>query len=77
MYEEAPKNPPLQKTMEEKISLRAKSNLGTSAKTRRCQTHQVSLHSTASFGWINWEMQGLTCSSMVLLTMWTRIWWNA
>ena len=45
-------------------NLEAKSNLKTSVKTRRCQTHllQVGLWNKISFEWINWEIQSSDCS---------------
>ena len=53
----------------------AESNLGTSVKTRRCQTHllQVGLQNKASNGWINLEIQGSTRSSRIFSTIWTRL----
>ena len=44
----------------------------------RCQNHllQVGLQNKSSTGWINWEVQGLTRSSKVFSTIWTRLWWN-
>ena len=56
-------------------SLRVKSNLRTSAKTRRCQIYllHVDLLNKVYPGWNNREIQGSDYSSKVLSTIWTSL----